>query len=117
MRSQTRYLAWLERKFAFCDERTRQLGIRKWMAIYEWHKAERAVWRRLYDLSTRKTTEARAASLKRVEESYALRNKYYAEAIDAHWPCTHLDFPVDTPVPRDVLDMFLRHPHFYPTRL
>lgn len=117
VRSQTRYLAWLERRFVGLDEKTRQIGIRKWMAIYQWHKAERAVWRCLYDLSTRKTKEAKAASLMRLQEVYALRNKYFTKAVEAHWPCSHLNFPRDTSIPKDVLDMFLRHPGFYPTRL
>jgi hypothetical protein len=112
----TRYLEWLDKLFAEVPEEFRHRGIRKWIAIYEWHKSERRVWRALGEYMTCRQAPAKTAALRRLEIAYELRMSAYMLAEDAHWPCTHLVLTPEMNLSKEVVDMFYRHPGFYPTR-
>jgi hypothetical protein len=115
--AQGRYEAWLAKRFAGLPEDVIKVATEKWMKIREWHLSERKVWRALYKWSCMRTAVGQQNALDALRKAYADRNNRLDAAEKAHYALSPFTGKrVRRACSREVYDMLVRHPGWYPPR-
>ena len=113
----TRYEVWLDKMFKGLPDELKKHAVEKWLKIREWHLAERMVWRALSKWRSVSTPGGKQRALDNLRKRYETRCETLKAASDAHFAISvRMTKDLHRAVSREVYDMIVRHPGWFPPR-